>query len=236
VNIIKSLRLFIINKIKWSKNRYGFTLLEIIVAIAIFAVIVSLIYPAYTGTYRNIEIAETQADIYEMARTTLIRIIEDLESVYIPEVSQASQPNDITEFFKGQNDFIDARRADRIRFYSKSHIDISETPFEAGEAKISYYPLLKEDESISLYRSDTPGNLKWPEENTEGWLICEGLYSISFKYVDKNGDTYDAWDETHMNSSKKLPSIININLEFIDKDDPEKPITFSTAVYIPLAN
>ena len=68
-------------------GQYGFTLLEIVVAIAIFAVIVSLIYPAYTGTYRNIEIAETQAEIYAMARTAMIRIVEDLESTYIPEPS-----------------------------------------------------------------------------------------------------------------------------------------------------
>jgi prepilin-type N-terminal cleavage/methylation domain-containing protein len=57
-------------------GEHGFTLLEIVVAIAIFAVIISLLYPAYTGTYRNIEAAETQAEIYEMARTAMIRIVE----------------------------------------------------------------------------------------------------------------------------------------------------------------
>ena len=218
------------------RGRYGFTLLELMVAIAIFAVIVSLIYPAYTGTYRNIEAAETQAEVYDMARTALIRITEDLESSYIPEESPYPQVNDNTEFMTGQNDYIEGKRADSIRFYSKSHIDISETPFEAGAAKIAYYPLLKEDGSISLYRSDTPGKLKWPEKNTGGWLICEGLYSVGFTYTDKNGDTYDQWDESFADAAKKLPSIINITLEFIDKEDPGKPITFSTAVFIPLAN
>lgn len=228
--------MFILNKINGSKRQAGFTLLEIMVAIAIFAVIVRLIYPAYTGTYKNIEVAETQADIYDMARTALIRITEDLESTYIPQVSQDQQPDDKNELLYGLNDYLEGRRADRIRFFSKSHIEISETAFEAGEAKIAYYPLLKEDGSISLYRSDTAGIFSWPEENTRGWLICEGLYSISFTYTDKNGETYDAWDESVINSERKLPSIVNITLEFVDKDDPEKPITFTTAVFIPLAN
>ena len=218
------------------KRQAGFTLLEIIVALAIFAVIVSLIFPAYTRTYGNIDIAETQAEIYEMARTALIRIVEDLESTYMPGESGNTRENDNMEPFTGQEDYIEGRRADQIRFFSKSHIDISESPTEGGDAKISYYPLLKEDESISLYRSDTPGNFEWPEEKTEGWIICEGLYSISFMYTDKNGDSYDNWDESVTNSAIKLPSIINIKLEFIDRDNPETPLTFSTAVALPLAN
>jgi general secretion pathway protein J len=217
------------------KRQAGFTLLEIIVALAIFAVIVSLIYPAYTGTYRNIDIAESQAEIYEMARTTLIRIIEDIESTYIPKDSNIPQGDEKTAF-AGQKDFLEGRRADRLRFFSKSHIDISNTLTEGGDAKIAYYPLIKEDQSISLYRSDTQGNLEWPEENTKGWIICEGLYSISFTYTDKNGDIHDEWDESTADPRNKLPSIINIKLEFIDKDNPEKPITFSTAVALPLVD
>jgi len=218
------------------KKQSGFTLLEIIVALFIFAVIASVLFQAYTGTYRNIDAAETQAEIYEMARTTMIRIVEDLESTYIPKDSNDSEDSENTATFTGQRDFIEGRRADRIRFFSKSHIDISNSLIEGGDAKIAYYPLLKEDESISLYRSDTPGNLEWPEENTKGWIICEGLYSIGFTYTDKIGDTYDDWDASVSNSTNKLPSIIHIRLDFIDKEDPETPITFSTAVAMPLAD
>lgn len=225
-----------INMYNRSRNQAGFTLLEVTVALVIFAVIISLIYPAYTRTYRNIDMAETHAEIYEMARTTMIRIIEDLESTYIPRESGTEPENDDREVLVGEKDFLEDRRADTIRFFSKSHIDISESPTEGGNAKIAYYPLLKEDESISLYRSDTPGNLEWPEENTEGWVICEGLYSVSFTYTDNDGDIYDDWDESNTDSPKALPSIINIRLEFIDRDYPETPLTFSTSVAIPLAD
>ena len=76
----KTVKIFSLTKVKSKKPRPGFTLLEVLVALAILVVIISLIYPAYTGTYRNIEAAETQAEIYQMARIALIRIIEDLES------------------------------------------------------------------------------------------------------------------------------------------------------------
>ena len=95
---------------------------------------------------------------------------------------------------------------------------------------------MKEDDTISLYRSDTAGNIEWPEENTEGWIICEGLYSVTFTYRDKDEQTHDMWDDTVMNSEEKLPTIIDIELEFINKDDPEKPLKFATSVFMPLAN
>ena len=228
--------MFVFKKIKWNGNKYGFTLLEILVVIIIFSLIISMISPAFTGTFRTIEIVESESEIYEMARTAFIRMVEDLESAYIPEDTQDPQAINNDELLMGENDYLEGRRADKIRFCSRAHIDISETPFKAGEAKIAYYPLLKEDGTISLYRSDTPGMLDWPEEDTGGWVMCEGLYSISFTYTDNNDDTYDQWDDSIMGSQKKLPSIIKITLEFMDKDDPENPLTFSTAVFIPLAN
>lgn len=220
------------------KGQYGFTLLEIVVAIAIFAVIVSIIFPAYTGTYRNIEIAESQSEIYEMARTAMVRIVEDLESIYIPEPLTGEQGEGDTalEAFTGQDDFLDGREADKIRFFSRSHIDLEESQDEAGEAKIAYYPIIKEDNSITLYRSDTRSNLEWPEDNTGGWRICEGLYSVNFTYRGKDDNTYDAWDENSMGGGNRLPALITITLKFVDKDDAEKPLIFSTSVALPLAN
>jgi general secretion pathway protein J len=217
-------------------GQYGFTLLEIVVAIAIFAVIVSIIFPAYTGTYRNIQIAETQAEIYEMARTALIRIVEDLESTYIPVPSEGGEGDTNDDALIGKDDFIEGREADKIRFFSRSHIDLNESQEEAGEAKISYYPLIKEDKTITLYRADTRGNLDWPEDNTGGWRICEGLHSINFTYRDKGGNTNDTWDESVAGPEKRLPSMVTVTLKFIDSDDPEKPLTFSTSVALPLAN
>ena len=65
-------------KSKNTTNPKGFTLLEVLIAMSIFAVVLSMLYTVYTGTFRNIEETESQADLYQMARIVLERMTEDL--------------------------------------------------------------------------------------------------------------------------------------------------------------
>ncbi len=69
------------------ENSPGFTLLEILIAMFIFAIVLSTIYTSYTGTFRILDETKEQTDIYRMARIALERMHEDLESVYaLPSV------------------------------------------------------------------------------------------------------------------------------------------------------
>jgi len=68
----------------YSKENSGFTLLEILIAIFIFAVVMTTIFTSYTGTFRVVDETESQAEIYQMAGIAMERMLEDLESIYIP--------------------------------------------------------------------------------------------------------------------------------------------------------
>jgi prepilin-type N-terminal cleavage/methylation domain-containing protein len=73
------------------KKRSGFTLVEILLAVFIFAIVLSIIYTSYTATFRIIDETEYQADVYRMARVTLERLYEDLESVYAAKSSESPE-------------------------------------------------------------------------------------------------------------------------------------------------
>ena len=66
-------------------DKSGFTLLEILIAMALMATVLSIIYTAYLGTFRNMGETEANAEIYRMARISLERMGEDLESVYMSQ-------------------------------------------------------------------------------------------------------------------------------------------------------
>jgi general secretion pathway protein J len=218
----------------------GFTLLEILIAMFIFAVVLSTIYTAYTGTFRNIEETESEAEVYEMARVALDRMVEDIGSAYMSkkiEDSEADEEIFHPTRFVGQADEIDDRRADTLRFVSKAHLTFTENETDAGTAEIVYYTREHSEESGSLvlYRSDTPNFELREGEGMTGWILCNGLHSVHFTYYDKKGDAYDSWDSTGELFRDKLPSAITITLEFVDKKDPESPLKFMTSVAIPTA-
>jgi len=105
-----------------TRHKKGFTLLEILIALSIFAIVIPTIFVSYTGTFRIINETESQADIYEMARIALERIREDLESACFffresegPKKGTAIQPYQFT----GDHAEIQGRSADTLSFISR---------------------------------------------------------------------------------------------------------------------
>ena len=231
-------------KQKKSIDIRGFTLLEILIAMFIFVVVLSTIYTAYTGTFRNMEVTESQAEIYEMARITLERMMEDLESVYLPQRTKGSQSGDDTlqpTRFVGESTEIKGRRVANIRFVSRAHLVFNEEDKETGPAKIVYYvrESNEEEKGLSIYRSDTPVFEERAEgggeERAKGLLLCDGLYSVNFTYYDDEGEAHDSWDTTENEYKDKLPRAVSILLEFVNKTNPESPLKFMTSVALPMA-
>jgi len=218
------------------KDINGFTLLEILVAIALFAAIVAMLYPTYIGTFKNMDITESYSTIYRMARITMERLSEDLQCAGIPGTGGDSGSGDsASNLFTGKDNEIAGKNADNLEFISYKHI-VFNTDNTAGRGFVKYY--LKEntdEEGFTLYRSDKQELGNRPEDEAEGLMVCEKVSSINFLYQDENGDAHDYWDSSSEPFKGKLPAMVSIELEFINKSDPESPIKFITSVAIPMA-
>ena len=223
-------------------KRRGFTLLEVLIAMFIFAVILSTIYVAYTGTFRNIEETESQADLYQMARIVLERMTEDLESAYIvaqtkdAKEEESPEANQTTRFV-GTMAEVEGRRLDTLRFASKAHIVFNGGEPYPGTAEIVYYVRENSGEvgGFTLYRTDRANFERGEEDATSGWILCDHLYAIRFTYYDQEGSAYDNWDSTEESFKDKVPSEISILLELANETNPESPLKFMTAVALPMS-
>jgi len=236
---------------KPAKDINGFTLLEILIAIALFATLVAILYPAYIGTFRNIDVTESHGTIYRMARVALERISEDLASACPPGTTGRSDDEDRMTGFLGKDSEIEGRGADELGFVSEKHIsfrshakindseDMSETITEihvSGRGYIRYYiDEIEGKDGFVLYRSDNPELADQSEDETEKYILCEGLHGINFSFQDENGDTYDEWDSSAGSFMGKLPALVSVELEFINPADSELPVRFITSVSLPLS-
>ena len=218
----------------------GFTLLELMIAIFIIAVIISILYTSYAGTFRNIDEAKAQTDIYRMARIALERITQDLESAYMGQGSK--KPGDDHDsppypgIFIGETVTFEGRASGRLRFSSSAHVDFLDELKAHTRAEIAYYSLESgPDKRLVLYRSDSREFDLRPKENEGGLPICENLLFAEFIYHNHEGETFENWDSTAIEFKNRLPLMVTIKLDFSKNEDQEVPLRFITAVTIPLA-
>ena len=220
-------------------NSRGFTLFELLVAIVIFALVLSTIYASATGTFRVVDDTESQVEIYRMARIAMERIIEDLESVYIKEMTSKGESATDTlaaSPFVGEDNEIDGRSADGLRFTSRAHVNLGGQEQDPGAVEIVYYVREgDEDEGLIFYRDDRPlfevsGS---GEEDTGGLVLCERLRSVDFTYHEQDGTVREDWDTDSEELKGVLPLMVSISLEFNDGSGSGVPLKFFTRVSVP---
>lgn len=107
---------------------------------------------------------------------------------------------------------------------------------EYGFAEIVYSVRESKDgDGYILYRSDTPEVDRFLREDEEGLVLCEDLFSFNLTYYDSDGETYDSWDSTEEGLKDRLPAMVSISLDIVNKSNPESPVRFLSGVALPVA-
>ncbi len=203
----------------------GFTLVEILVAITILAVVLSTIYVSFISTMRIVKSLEYGDEIYYMARITLERMVLDLQSACKERDSYefVTQPDPTGKLpFKG------------VSFLSRAHLDFTGSIDSLSVAQISYELEGDADSGgFSITRRDV---LRQGQGTVggEGHLLCRRLQFINIRFYDSNGREYTQWDsrsgaELQRN---KVPASIFIELNFINPDDGANPYKFMTRMLL----
>ena len=169
-------------------RKQGFTLLEILIAITIFAIVIGLAYSSYNATFHIINSAESQTETYSKARITMERIRGDLESFYPGEKI----------LFKGTQESLGNHRADTLQFLSTAHIQLHPDSVQYGPLLIRYQ--VQEDpdsDSLLLFRSTQSATAEMENEDEEkdALLLCDNLLEVAFDYQNEDGEDVEGWGE-----------------------------------------
>ena len=211
-------------------KRNGFTLIEILIAIFILATVLTTVYAAYTGTFRIVRDAKYADGIYSMARGAMKRMTEDLES--------SCRYRDSFRFISGKAE-TEKGEFTELSFLSFAHLDFDDEK-PSGIAVISYFIEVDEEkEGCILKRKDELYRERDSEEEAAGWryTLCNRLQSLTYKFYDSKGEECDSWDSgSDLESLKdKAPSVVSIQMDFINPDNKDRPYRFMTKVFLPAA-
>jgi len=223
------------------RPRAGFTLLEVLISISIFAVVISSVYAAYRATFTTVNATERQASYAAAARVILERISEDLESLSIEEDS----------YLRGKRGDIDGRRADSLTCIAFAHQVFQRSARPGGRTVLQYSLQQTESGLMDLYRSDVPvappgggtagGTITG--EADAGELLGRGLQEFRITYVTADGQERDEWDSSGdeyvaqtggTGATLALPALIRLQVRFADSAESEDSTIFRTAVALPV--
>jgi general secretion pathway protein J len=192
----------------------GFTLLELLLATAITAVIITIVNFAFFQSNKNIEAVRTQREAYQTVRIVMDRMIKDLTCAYIPSpvLRPAMTVQEMSMYrFVGANDESNSIDKDAISFTTTTDIGFSKVP--GGICEVAYY--LKEMENkkdvFTLMRREDPtphfGSTKAGSEME----LAEGVLGMNIIYVDDSNQEGNEWD---LSKKLTLPKQVKVKLTF----------------------
>ncbi|HHO49073.1 MAG TPA: type II secretion system protein [Desulfobacteraceae bacterium] len=209
------------------------TLLEIMLALLVLAMVFSMVAVSLSGSLRVIEATREQGEIYFRAQVALQRISEDLASALLVDGFD----------FIGENTEIDGRPAAALFFTSTAHVVFDPRYDHPGIAHISYKMVPGEDDGdgMVLVREDRLlGTTAMPESGSEvpviGYLLSDRLRSVRCTYFDEIGEEHETWstvaEDQDDPSRRKLPVAVQCSLDFWVDRENETSLEFTTKILI----
>ncbi len=212
----------------------GFTLLEILVSIFIFAIIMATIFGSFHSIFNTTEDLDKDIAAYETAKNSLDRMILDLQSIHVsappeyrkPDMDDPPDPYRI----KGETVLINQSSFATLRFSGLAHISL-EKDRRDGIAEIIYYIQKRNDNSFVLRRSDKLYHYGPFTEKGSDPILCENIKSLTFLYYDQDGTEQERWDSDSDDFKYATPRAIGIKIEV---GESQRSIVLETTVNLPV--
>jgi prepilin-type N-terminal cleavage/methylation domain-containing protein len=205
----------------------GFTLLEILLAVSISAIILGVVYAVFSTTSSNVKQAEVIRDRTDLARTLLIKMSDEIAKAYVipPGITNVAP----TIFFSKKGEVQlgkDTVRRDSLslttltnpRRMNSKETDLWEVGYFFKEKTdgTGYILMRREKRELSKDVPVLEGGIEYE--------ITDKVIGLQFRYWSGGSTWYDEWDSRTKNNT--LPQIVELGLKLASEE------TFSIRVDI----
>jgi general secretion pathway protein J len=216
----------------------GFTLLEILTAIFILAIVVSLVMGAFDAIFSNTDQINESTDLNEMGSAALDRMAEDLKAIHVLQYPRYQQPDtreekkDKPDIYRveGKTTYVGGHTFAWLRFTSMAHLPLNHEARE-GIAEIVYYVQETPDNGFIIRRADHLYPYPEFEERKTDPELCEQVRDFTLTYYDFEGKEHEQWDSESDDTEYNTPRAIGIKLTL---GDETAPYTLSTQIALPV--
>lgn len=215
--------------------RRGFTLLEVILAVTILALVGTMIYGGFSQTALNKARVEKDVDHSRVVHMALERLARELTMAFV-----STHVNPSLDLRVSNTAFIgtDSGRDDRIDFTSFSHRRLYRNARESDQNEISYFVTEHPDDPDVdvLARREQNRIDDDPRTGGKSQILLENVEEFNIEYFDPLlSDWVQTWDTVNaLAQPNRLPTQVRIRLGVKDPRRPSETQTFGTRVVIPI--
>jgi general secretion pathway protein J len=218
-----------------SRTRRGLTLIEVMVAMAIIAIVSTLLYTGFTQTARNKRRIESEMDRHHEIRMGLERIARELSMAYVSaQVNPSPALQVVNTAFVGK----ESGGGSRIDFTSFAHQRLYRDAHESDQNELSYFLADDPDDSSRnvLARREQQRIDDDPLTGGNAQVLIRDVTGFELSYLDpQTGEWLSTWDTTQAAMQpNRLPSqvFVKITVPNVRGQGPEQ--VFGTRTSLPL--
>jgi len=191
----------------------GLTLVEVLVALAVLAMIGVLLYGAFDSLSHGKKAEGIRGDRARQGRQAILRMTREIQSAFLSMHNPANvalQTRVVA--FIGQN----AQPYDRLDFQAFAHRRIEANSHESDQAEVGYFasrdPNVPEKMDL-VRREQTPADMDAKRGGVVN-VLCEDIDSFDVRYLDPMISQWvETWDTTQaLGQQSRLPLEIRITL------------------------
>lgn len=212
----------------------GFTLLEVLLAILIFGILMTIVFGSFHAVFSGADVVEEHIRADEMAQECLNRIVMDLKAVQVtPDLRYAPPEQDNPpdgHRIVGESRTESGESFAQLRFSSAAHLPI-ERRLPGGVAEIVYYVTGSPEAGYFLRRFDRVLQDTPFEEPGDDPILCANVKSIQFRFFDDAAEEHETWDSDDSGVDYATPRAIGILLEI---GNDENSYLYRSKVFLPV--
>jgi general secretion pathway protein J len=193
-----------------SEGRRGFTLIEVLIALSLIALVTFFLYETYVSTSRVTEKINGEREDYREIRLTFDQMTRELMSAY-----QSYSPASTPLLFTGVHDTGENGSIDTLSFYAMSHLHLIEDQPDTDLTRVTYtlekpadarwYELMHEE--YPHFLSDGPA---------EKEVLMEQVKEARFQYYDGT-KWLNEWNNGK-SPTTAIPAAVKITLVVVHTD------------------
>ncbi len=218
----------------------GFTLVEVLIAVSIVAIIGSLVFGSFARTFESRDVATRLQERAHLVRQAMERMARELSMAFIYDCqerpSTTGEPK-LRSTFRMERE----GKVDRALFLSFSHQRLQRDARESDQCLVSYYG---ENDPVELSQTNLVRREKVrfsgdPDEGGAVEVLLPDVESVHFDMWDESKqDWVEEWNCQQIERMNQLPRLIRIRVVVRGEGGEEIPYSTVTRLFVnkPLFN